>query len=242
MRLRREMGRAGPRAMTSRLEAVLQRAPAGQEIRRPTGRGEHRHSVAEVAEAAREAGHVLVDIVRLRPGERRDQADAQAPESSPLPTARPGKVPAPVAVRSPAQEEKRRRILEAAVRAFARKGYHACRVGEIATEAGVAYGLVYHYFTSKDEILETIFRETWAQMLTAIEAVEEEGVPAGEQLRKVAAIVLRTWKRDPDLVRVLVREVTRSQHIQREVEEIEHAYAALQRIVQRGQDSGEFRD
>jgi TetR/AcrR family transcriptional regulator, fatty acid metabolism regulator protein len=159
----------------------------------------------------------------------------------PPPAVVPSNVPAPVAVRSPAQEEKRRRILEAAVRAFARKGYHACRVGEIASEAGVAYGLVYHYFTSKDEILETIFRETWTQMLSAIEAVEEDGVPAGEQLRKVAAIVLRTWKRDPDLVRVLVREVTRSQHIQREVEEIEQAYAALQRIVQRGQASGEFR-
>ena len=127
------------------------------------------------------------------------------------------------------------------MRAFARKGYHACRVGEIASEAGVAYGLVYHYFTSKDEILETIFRDTWTQMLTAIEAVEEEGTPAAEQLRKVAAIVLRTWKRDPDLVRVLVREVTRSPHIQREVTEIEHAYAALQRIVERGQKSGELR-
>ena len=158
-----------------------------------------------------------------------------------LPTGGHGKVPAPVAVRSPAQEEKRRRILDAAVRAFARKGYHACRVGEIASEAGVAYGLVYHYFTSKDEILETIFRETWTQMLTAIEAVEEDGVPAAEQLRKVCAIVLRTWKHDPDLVRVLVREVTRSPHIQREVEEIELAYAALQRIVQRGQDAREFR-
>ena len=146
-----------------------------------------------------------------------------------------------MAVRSPAQEEKRRRILEAAVRAFARKGYHACRVGEIASEAGVAYGLVYHYFTSKDEILETIFRDTWTMMLSAIEAVEEDGVAASEQLRKVCAIVLRTWKRDPDLVRVLVREVTRSPHIQREVEEIEQAYAALQRIIQRGQASGEFR-
>ena len=110
------------------------------------------------------------------------------------------------------QEEKRRRILDAAVRAFARKGYHACRVGEIAEEAGVAYGLVYHYFTSKDEILETIFRDTWTQMLAAFEAVEEDGVPAAEQLRKVCAIVLRTWKHDPDLVRVLVREVTRSPH------------------------------
>ena len=147
-----------------------------------------------------------------------------------------------MAVRSPAQEEKRRLILDAAVRAFARKGYHACRVGEIAAEAGVAYGLVYHYFSSKDELLETIFRDTWREMLAAIEAVEADGEPAADQLRKVAAIVLRTWKRDPDLVRVLVREVTRSPQIQREVEEIEHAYDALERIVRRGQENGELRD
>jgi hypothetical protein len=57
----------------------------------------------------------------------------------------------------------------------------------------------------------------------------------------VVAIVLRTWKRDPDLVRVLVREVTRSPHLQEEVEEIHQAFAALQRIVERGQESGEFR-
>ena len=108
------------------------------------------------------------------------------------------------------QEEKRRQILAAAVRAFARKGYHACRVGEIAEEAGVAYGLVYHYFGSKEEVLETIFRETWTQMLARVHEVQEEGGSAGEQVRKVTALLLRTWRRDPDLVRVLVHEVTRS--------------------------------
>jgi AcrR family transcriptional regulator len=51
------------------------------------------------------------------------------------------------------QEERRRQILHAAVRAFARKGYHASRVSDIATEAGVAYGLVYHYFASKEGLL-----------------------------------------------------------------------------------------
>jgi len=56
--------------------------------------------------------------------------------------------------RSAAQEERRRQILDAAVRAFAKKGYHACRVSDIAEEAGVAYGLVYHYFESKDAVLE----------------------------------------------------------------------------------------
>jgi TetR/AcrR family transcriptional regulator, fatty acid metabolism regulator protein len=140
------------------------------------------------------------------------------------------------------QEEKRRQILEAAVRAFAKKGYHACRVGEIAEEAGVAYGLVYHYFGSKEEVLQTIFRDTWTQMLARIDELEAEGDPASEQVRKVTALLLRTWRRDPDLVRVLVREVTRSpEQLQQQIKEIGHAYEALERIVRRGQKSGEFR-
>ena len=140
------------------------------------------------------------------------------------------------------QEAKRRQILEADVRAFARKGYHACRVAEIAEEAGVAYGLVYHYFGSKEEILQTIFRDTWTQMLARIAEVEAEGGPAGEQVRKVTALLLRTWRRDPDLVRVLVREVTRSpEQLQQQIDEIGHGYEAVERIVRRGQESGEFR-
>ena len=140
------------------------------------------------------------------------------------------------------QEEKRRQILDAAVRAFARKGYHACRVGEIAEEAGVAYGLVYHYFGSKEEVLQTIFRDTWTQMLARISELEAEGDSAPEQVRKVTALLLRTWRRDPDLVRVLVREVTRSpEQLQQQIDEIGHAYEALERIVRRGQESGAFR-
>ena len=60
--------------------------------------------------------------------------------------------------RSIASHAKRDLILAAAVRVFARKGFHTCRVGDIAEEAGVAHGLLYHYFASKDELLETIFR------------------------------------------------------------------------------------
>ena len=143
--------------------------------------------------------------------------------------------------RSIAQEEKRRLILDAAVRVFARKGYHTCRVGDIAEEAGVAYGLLYHYFSSKEELLETVFRETWSELLEAMRGVEESGAPAREQLRQVAAILLRTWRRDPDLVRVLVREVARSPQMPRRVEEIGHAFRAIERIVARGQEEGDFR-
>jgi TetR/AcrR family transcriptional regulator, fatty acid metabolism regulator protein len=114
-------------------------------------------------------------------------------------------------------------------------------VGDIAEEAGVAHGLLYHYFSSKEEVLETIFRETWALMLETIVSVQEPDEPARESIRKTAAIVLRTWGNDPDLVRVLVREVTRSPHLQQEVEEIDQAFTTLRQIIERGQQNGEFR-
>jgi len=140
-----------------------------------------------------------------------------------------------------ATEEKRRQILDAAVRVFARTGYHDSRVGDIAKDAGVAYGLVYHYFESKDAVLEAVFREAWGRLLEALNNIERSPHTAPEQLRLVTKIVLRTWRDDPDLVRLLVREITRSPHLQREIDEIAEAFAALERIVSRGQDEGTIR-
>ena len=140
-----------------------------------------------------------------------------------------------------AQRDKRRRILRAAITVFARSGYHTSRVSDVAKEAGVAYGLVYHYFGSKEDLLEAIFRRTWSRMLQAVEEVEREGAPAREQLAAVARIVLGAWPVDPDLVRLLVREVARSPQLGREVDEIAHAFNALERIVSHGQERGELR-
>jgi AcrR family transcriptional regulator len=143
--------------------------------------------------------------------------------------------------RSIASEEKRRLILDAAVHVFAHKGYHTCRVGDIAEQAGVAHGLLYHYFASKEELLETVFRETWSELLEAISRVEAKDEPAREQLRQVAAILLRSWRRDPDLVRVLVREIGRSQTLPAKVDEIGQVFAAIELIVARGRAGGDFR-
>jgi TetR/AcrR family transcriptional regulator, fatty acid metabolism regulator protein len=146
-----------------------------------------------------------------------------------------------MAARADRQAVRRRQIIAAAIKVFAEKGFHEARVGDVAEEAGIAYGLVYHYFASKEELLETIFRTTWTEMLARVEEVEAAGVPASEAVRQVTALLLRTWRRDPDLVGVLVREVTRNQHVQQELEEITAAMEALERIVRRGQESGEFR-
>lgn len=143
--------------------------------------------------------------------------------------------------RSIAQEDKRKQILDAAIRVFADLGYHGSRVGDIAEDAGVAHGLLYHYFASKDEVLRTIFAENWGELLRRFRAVEESDEPAREKLEGIAKILLRTWRNDPALVTVMVREVARSPLIQGQVDEVGQAFAIIQRVVEEGQASGEFR-
>jgi TetR/AcrR family transcriptional regulator, fatty acid metabolism regulator protein len=140
-----------------------------------------------------------------------------------------------------AAEDKRRQLLDAAVRVFARKGYHASRVGDIAEEAGVAHGLLYHYFDSKDQVLEAIFRENWSVLVARVTAVEETDEPADDQLRHIAAIILRTWLHLPDVVRVVVREFGRSPEVAARIRELARPIEAIERVIARGIERGEFR-
>ncbi len=93
---------------------------------------------------------------------------------------------------------------------FARQGFHACRVSDIADEAGVAYGLVYHYFASKDEVLDTLFLERWNVMLEVIRDVDAEAIPIREKLEAIAAFIIDSYRHDPDLMKVIIVEVTRA--------------------------------
>jgi AcrR family transcriptional regulator len=147
----------------------------------------------------------------------------------------------PTATRSTAQEEKRQLILDAAVRVFARRGYHTSRVGDIAEEAGIAHGLLYHYFSSKEEVLQTVFRENWSLLVTAFHHIETSDEPPRERLAGIAKVLLRTWRNYPDLVRVMVREVARSPQLHGQVDEIREAFKVIQRIIEAGQADGSFR-
>jgi len=127
------------------------------------------------------------------------------------------------------------------VRVFARKGFHASRVGDIAEEAGVAHGLLYHYFKSKDDVLEAVFHENWSVLLARIASVEETDEPAVDQLRHIATIILRTWLHLPDVVRVVVREFGRSPELAERIGELTQPIEAIQRVITRGIERGEFR-
>ena len=137
--------------------------------------------------------------------------------------------------------DRRQELLDAAVRVFARKGFRAARVGDIAEEAGAAHGLLYHYFRSKDEVLETIFRDTWRLLVSETERIEASGTPLPEQLRRFARIYLGSWLVTPELIGVLVREIARSPHVGETVDEIGGVFQALERMIDAARERGEVR-
>jgi TetR/AcrR family transcriptional regulator, fatty acid metabolism regulator protein len=140
--------------------------------------------------------------------------------------------------------DKRRLILDAAVRVFARQGFHTCRVSDIADEAGVAYGLVYHYFGSKDEVLDTLFLERWELMLAAIDEIDQRPIAAREKLFAIASFIVDSYRHDRDLMKVIIVEVTRAANTfgATHLPEIGKAYERIADIVARAQADGSFRD
>jgi AcrR family transcriptional regulator len=139
--------------------------------------------------------------------------------------------------------DKRRQILDAAIRVFARQGFHSTRVSDIADEAGVAYGLVYHYFRSKDEVLNELFSEHWSLLLAAIEETDREGANPRAKLQAVASFIIDSYRHNPELMKVIIVEVTRAANSfgHTHLPEIRKAYESIAKIVADGQKEGAFR-
>ncbi len=139
--------------------------------------------------------------------------------------------------------DKRRQILDAAIRVFARQGFHSTRVSDIADEAGVAYGLVYHYFKSKDEVLNELFSERWSLLLAAIEEADREDASPRAKLEAVAGFIVDSYRHDPELMKVIIVDVTRAATSfgRIHLHEIRQAYDSIAKIVAEGQEAGAFR-
>jgi AcrR family transcriptional regulator len=139
--------------------------------------------------------------------------------------------------------DKRRLILDAAVRVFARQGFHHCRVSDVADEAGVAYGLVYHYFDSKEEILNTLFSERWQVMLDAIAEIDSQSVPARDKLYLVGSFIIDSYRHEPELMKVIIVEVTRAANSfgATHLAKIREAYSMIATIVDGARQDGSFK-
>jgi TetR/AcrR family fatty acid metabolism transcriptional regulator len=140
--------------------------------------------------------------------------------------------------------DKRRMILDAAVRVFAHRGFNGCRVSDIADEAGVAYGLVYHYFRSKDEVLDTLFLGRWNVLLDVIRELDGRDIAPRDKLYAISSFIVDSYRHDPELMKVIIVEVTRAANSfgRTHLDKIREAYDLIAAIVGRAQDEGAFKD
>ena len=150
--------------------------------------------------------------------------------------------PAPRRTRRSART--RERILQAATEVFARRGFHGARVADIAEQAGIAYGLVYHHFRNKDEILAAIFSERWSRYVQYIEEMAGSERSFREQVGHLVHFWVETWRQDPHLMTVMINEISRSYEFieAHDVGTVLVAFDAVERLIVRAQQRGEVRD
>ncbi len=139
---------------------------------------------------------------------------------------------------------KRELILDAAIRVFARAGYHDSRISDIAREAGIAYGLVYHYFRNKEGILNAIFAERWGGFLETLERIAAGSSSAADKLGSIAALILNAYRARPEWVKVLVLEIQRSSRFAEpgQLRAVGSFFQIVARVLREGQRSGELRE
>ncbi|HLL54832.1 MAG TPA: TetR/AcrR family transcriptional regulator [Myxococcaceae bacterium] len=106
--------------------------------------------------------------------------------------------------------ERKRTILRAAVEVFATKGYHGCRIADVAKEAKVAYGLVYHYFKNKDELLQSVFEHTFEGFVGKLRELAASPSSLEEKVQAIADYSFDSYREDPRAVRVLILQIARS--------------------------------
>jgi TetR/AcrR family fatty acid metabolism transcriptional regulator len=137
----------------------------------------------------------------------------------------------------------RERIIEAATEVFARRGVHGTRVADIAERAGIAYGLVYHHFRNKEEILSAIFAERWAQYVAYLEELARTPAPFRERMRRLIHFWVETYRQDNDLMTVMINEITRSYEFleSHDITAVLVAFDPIERIIVEGRDNGEVR-
>ena len=137
--------------------------------------------------------------------------------------------------------DRKKQILKAAIEVFAERGFHRTRVSDIAKRAGVAYGLIYHYFDSKDDVLNSLFEENWAVFLKVVRDVaDNRELPAPTKLEAVAALLIDALQVAPSIIQVIIQEVSRSDRFvhPKKVAAFNEAFAVVEQILDEGKRTG----
>ncbi|HEX2078966.1 MAG TPA: TetR/AcrR family transcriptional regulator [Longimicrobium sp.] len=141
------------------------------------------------------------------------------------------------------REQRRRAILESAVRVFAENGFFAARIRDIAAGAGVAEGTIYLYFEGKDDLLLTAFREKVNEFVASVRDVMGSELPFEERLARFVQLQFESIEAEPPLATVLLLESRQSSKFYGgAVRDVLKLYAnAIDTLIASGVERGEVR-
>jgi TetR/AcrR family fatty acid metabolism transcriptional regulator len=143
----------------------------------------------------------------------------------------------------PTKDDKRKRILKAAVKVFAQKGFYNSKVSEIAKYAGVADGTIYLYFKNKDEILISIFEEEMGNFIGSVNHELGAESNAIEKIKRFIHAHLRFVKKNPKLAQVLQLELRQSNKFIKEYtgSKLKEYLNLIGDLIEEGQNQGVIR-
>ncbi len=141
------------------------------------------------------------------------------------------------------EPDKHQQIIDAAVRVFARRGYHSARVADIAHEAGIASGTIYLYFETKGDILVTLFREKIGGFVADVRKAIAGEPDALAKLRRLIRLHFQILERDPALAEVIQVELRQGQKFFRGASsaEVGDYFNVIASVLEEGVASGVFR-
>jgi AcrR family transcriptional regulator len=141
-------------------------------------------------------------------------------------------------------QARRETIIDTSASVFSRRGYHATGIMELCAANELGKGALYHYIGSKEELLAAIHDRVMDEVMLGAERVAQAGGSPSEQLTMLGAELLDVIHRYPDHVWVFLHEfpaLTGERAAQ--FRERRRAYERrVERVLQAGVDSGEFRD
>ncbi|SRR5579875_3254320 len=140
------------------------------------------------------------------------------------------------------RDERREQILQAAIKVFARQGFSAAKIADIAKAAQTSHGLLYHYFDNKEEIFAALIERTTHDLQQFAEAIRMQSGDAWERLTWALTRILQGLRRQPDIYAVMLQELA-NEAISPELRQLATRPAAilqetLKQLIVEGQAEG----
>jgi AcrR family transcriptional regulator len=142
------------------------------------------------------------------------------------------------------KDDKEKVIVAAATRIFSRKGYTNARMSDIATEAGMSYGSLYHYYKSKDALFDIIVGDWWAKLFSELERIKQSESPIRGKLEAIVRYLLSAYATDPHQVEIYITEISRGfvYHFEsRDKENFIKVFSLCEELFYEGQERGDLR-